>query len=47
MKKLHRIRVGGWGGGGGVKRGDFLRKGRGFPNCYISFPSGKLVFITS
>ena len=32
--------------GGLVERGDSLRKGGGFPNYFISFPSEKHVFIT-
>ena len=38
MKKLLRNR-------GLVERGSSFRKGA-FPNCFISFPSEKLVFIT-
>ena len=39
MEKLLRNR----GGGGLVERGVRLRR-RGFPNCFISFPSEKHVF---
>ena len=39
MKKLLRNR-------GLVERGGFLRKGGGFPNCFISFSSEKHDFIT-